>query len=94
MRDAFGVVSDAAVARAGELRRTRDDMAEALRAETLDEARIDAVFARHDEAIAALRGATREALRKVHATLEPKQRERLSELVEWGPMGVGIGGCA
>jgi uncharacterized membrane protein len=92
LRDAAASVRDAAFARAGEVRRTRDDVAEALRADSLDSARIEAAFARHDEALAAMRAAVRDALAKVHATLDAKQRDRLADLVEWGPLGFGAGG--
>jgi len=92
LRDAAATVREAAFARAGEVRRTRDDVAEALRAESLDSTRIDAAFARHDEALTAMRSAVRDALAKVHATLDAKQRARLADLVEWGPLGFGAGG--
>jgi uncharacterized membrane protein len=94
LRDAVGLVHDAAFAQAGEVRRSRDDLAEALRGESLDEARLDAAFARHDAALAALRASVRAAMAKAHATLDAGQRERLAELVAWGPMGFGFGGCA
>lgn len=92
LRDAAASVREVAFARAGEVRRTRDDVAEALRGESLDSARIEAAFARHDEALAAMRTAVRDALAKVHATLDAKQRDRLADLLEWGPLGFGAGG--
>jgi uncharacterized membrane protein len=94
LRDAVGLVRDAAFAQAGEVRRSRDDLADALRGESLDEARIDAAFARHDAALAGLRTAMRAAMAKAHATLDATQRERLAELVEGGAMGFGFGRCA
>jgi hypothetical protein len=71
-----------------EIRGTRKELAEALRGEQLDEARLEQVFGRHDAAIADLRTAGVDAVRKVHGALDERQRKILSDLVDSGmPFG-------
>lgn len=67
-----------------DVRSTRRELAEALRGEQLDEARIEQVFGRHDAAIAELRTAGVDAVRKVHGALDERQRKILSDIVDSG----------
>jgi hypothetical protein len=78
-----------------EIRSTRKDLAEALRGEQLDEARLEQVFGRHDAAIAEVRAAGVDAVRKVHGALDERQRKILSDLVDSGmPFGFWARGHA
>jgi hypothetical protein len=78
-----------------EIRGTRKELAEALRGEALDEARLEQVFGRHDAAIADLRAAGVDAVRKVHGALDERQRKILSDLVDSGmPFGFWARGHA
>jgi hypothetical protein len=71
-----------------EIRGTRKELADALRGEELDEARLEQVFGRHDAAIADLRTAGVDAVRKVHGALDERQRRVLGDLVDSGmPFG-------
>lgn len=80
---------DRARATGRELRSTRKDLADALRGEELDEARLEQVFGRHDAALAELRAAGVDAVRKVHGALDERQRKILSDLIDSG-MGFGF----
>ena len=78
-----------------EIRGTRKDLADALRGEALDEARLEQVFGRHDAAIADVRAAGVDAVRKVHGALDERQRKILSDLVDSGmPFGFWARGHA
>lgn len=71
----------------GEMRGTRSELAEALRAPELDKALLDRVFAKHDEVIEKLRASVVDTAEKVHTTLDEQQRKRLADMVESGPWG-------
>lgn len=72
------------------LRDTRRDLAQAVRGERVDEARLNEVFGRHDAAIDELRAGSVEALRKVHEALDDRQRKLLGDLIDSGdPYGYG-----
>lgn len=70
----------------GEVKQTRGDVASAVRGDELDRARLEQVFARHDESLGKLRAAALSALGRVHETLDERQRKSLAELLEspWG----------
>jgi hypothetical protein len=72
-----------------EVRETRRDIANAVRGERVDEARLAEVFGRHDAAIDKLRGAGVDALRKVHEALDERQRKVLGDLLDSGHFGYG-----
>jgi hypothetical protein len=72
-----------------EVRETRKAVAEALRAERLDEGRLNEVFGRHDAALDQVRRAGVDATRKVHEALDDRQRKLLADLVESGFYGFG-----
>jgi Spy/CpxP family protein refolding chaperone len=76
----------------GEVRKSREDLAKALRSPSFDETAMGELFARHDTALEALRKAVVGAMAKVHEALEPEQRTRLADLIEqtpgfWGAFG-------
>lgn len=72
-----------------EVRDTRKAVADALRADHLDEGRLNEVFGRHDAALDRIRRAGVESARKVHEALDERQRKILGELVENGFYGFG-----
>lgn len=78
-----------------EIRGTRKELAEALRGEQIDEGRLEQVFGRHDAAIADVRTAGVDAVRKVHGALDERQRKILSDIVDSGmPFGFWARGHA
>jgi hypothetical protein len=74
-----------------EVRGTRSEIAQALRAPELDKAVIDRVFAKHDEVIEKLRASLLSTADKVHGTLDERQRKQLADMIESGPWGYA--GC-
>ena len=74
-----------------EVRGTRSEIAEALRAPELDRAVLDRVFAKHDEVIEKLRASLVTSADRVHSTLDEQQRKRLADMIEGGPWG--LAGC-
>jgi hypothetical protein len=66
-------------------KKTRADLAAALRKPDLDEVLFGELFARQDGVLEKARKAFMGAVGKVHASLDDKQREHLAELVERGP---------
>jgi uncharacterized membrane protein len=66
----------------------RVEAARALRAETFDEATWTSTQERARAVIATLETTTGEALRSVHAALQPTQRQQLADLVEFGPRAI------
>jgi len=72
-----------------EVRDTRKAVADALRAEHLDEGRLNEVFGRHDAALDQIRRAGVESARRVHEALDERQRKILGDLVENGFYGFG-----
>ena len=69
----------------GEARRSRKEIADALRGPTFDGVTLGEQFARHDTVIEGTRKAFVGLVARVHDTLEPEQRTRLASLVERGP---------
>jgi uncharacterized membrane protein len=69
----------------GETRRSRQEIADALRRPTFDGVVLGEQFARHDTAIEGARKAFVGLVARVHDALEPEQRTRLATLVERGP---------
>jgi uncharacterized membrane protein len=70
---------------------SRADMARAVRGESFEEAALADMFVRHDDRMHDLRGELAGALGRVHAVLDPEQRERLADLLEEGPRGLWQG---
>jgi len=70
-----------------ERRASRDDLARAVAGADLDRAALDAMFARHDQRLVAVRGEVVAALGRIHAVLDERQRERLADLIRGGGRG-------
>jgi Spy/CpxP family protein refolding chaperone len=77
---------------------TRESLGRSIAGETFDTAAFEAVSARVDATSEKMKDAAASALKRIHAVLDPKQRERLAELVSkgafgrWGRGGGGHGG--
>jgi uncharacterized membrane protein len=69
----------------GEARRSRQEIADALRRPTFDGVVLGEQFARHDTMIEGGRKAFVGLVARLHDALEPEQRTRLATLVERGP---------
>jgi hypothetical protein len=69
----------------GEGRRSRQEIADALRRPTFDGVVLGEQFARHDTVLEGARKSFVGLVARVHDTLEPEQRSRLASLVERGP---------
>lgn len=77
---------------------SRDGLGRAVAGDSFDDGAFESVSARFDATGEKMKDAVRGALRRIHAVLDPKQRERLAELVtkgafrRWGGGGGGGGG--
>jgi hypothetical protein len=91
IREAIHDLKEEAWSLRREVRSTRSELAEALRAPELDKALIDRVFAKHDEVIEKLRASLVSSADKVHGTLDERQRKQLADMIEAGPWGYA--GC-
>lgn len=69
------------------VRDDREALADALRGDEVDQAALDAAFARQDEALARARRQLVSAAKQVHAVLEPEQRATAADLVAHGRPG-------
>ena len=69
----------------GEGRKTRQELADALRSQTFDGVVLGEQFARHDTVLEGARKAFVGLVARIHDTLEPEQRVRLAEMLERGP---------
>ncbi len=87
IREAIHDLKEDAYGMRGEMRGTRSELAEALRAPELDKALLDNIFAKHDEVIEKLRASVVGTAEKVHTTLDEQQRKRLADMIESGPLG-------
>lgn len=68
---------------------SREAVARAVRHETFDEIAIGEATVKVDAATGQVKNAFEAALRRIHAVLDGKQRERLAEILERGPRGFG-----
>jgi Spy/CpxP family protein refolding chaperone len=76
-----------------EARKTREDVATAMRAEPFDQATLDSAFARQTVQIQEMQRVFGEALAKVHAALDDRQRKLVGTLLErLGWMDGAMGG--
>jgi Spy/CpxP family protein refolding chaperone len=91
IREAISDFKDEAWGLRGEVRGTRRELAEAIRAPELDKALIDRVFVKHDEVIEKLRASLLRAAEQVHGTLDERQRKQLADVIESGSWGYA--GC-
>lgn len=65
-----------------EFKRARTDLADALRADSVDATVLGEAFARHDEALERMRKAGVGALAKLHDALDERQRRVLAQWIE------------
>ncbi len=75
-----------------DLPETRENIAKSIAGETFDEAAFEAVSARLDATAEKMKDAFASAMKRIHAVLDPKQRERLASIVGTGgfrPWGRG-----
>jgi hypothetical protein len=91
IREAIHDLQDEAYGLRRDIRATRSEIADALRAPELDKALLDRVFAKHDEVIEKLRASVVSSADRVHSTLDEQQRKRLADMIESGPFG--LAGC-
>lgn len=74
------------------MKESRDGLGRAIAGETFDESAFESVSARFDATSEKMKDAFASALKRIHGVLDPKQRERLAELVSKGMFGRGGGG--
>ncbi len=65
--------------------KSRSDMARSVRGEDFEEDALATMFIRHDDQLHTLRQDLGGALGRIHAVLDPAQRERMAEMIEKGP---------
>lgn len=71
----------------------RENIGKAIAGETFDDGAFEAVSARVDATAEKLKDAVGSALKRIHGVLDPKQRERLADIVGKGGFGCwGRGG--
>jgi Spy/CpxP family protein refolding chaperone len=58
-----------------------EELAETLRGETVDEATVDQILARHEEGLADVRKQIARSLARIHEALDQRQRERLARFL-------------
>lgn len=87
IREAMSDLKDEAWSLRSELRGTKTELAQAIRAPELDKALIDRVFAKQDEVIEKLRASLLARAEQVHGTLDERQRKQLADMIESGPWG-------
>jgi hypothetical protein len=85
IRAAAGELKEGVAQLRGEGRRTREDIAAALRRPVLDEVAFGELFARHDNELERLRKTLVGALARTHDVLDERQRQRLADIVAEGP---------
>lgn len=87
IKGAVDEIREAGRAAKDELKKSRGEVAKAVRGPTINEVFFGELFARQDSAIESVRKAAVGAIAKVHDALDEKQRERLADLIEEGPRG-------
>ena len=91
IKSALDDLREAAKRVRGDVKAARPEVANAIRQEQFDETLFGEISHKIDEAAQAMRRATIDAIAKVHAVLDERQKKLLAELVESGP-GFGRGG--
>lgn len=71
----------------------RSDLANVIREEHFDRSKVDALFRRQEEVFNRLRTAMADSAERVHATLDPQQKQTLASWVEQGPRFARGYGC-
>jgi Spy/CpxP family protein refolding chaperone len=69
----------------------RSEFSRSVRGEHFDGAAVDASFEKQQAAVDELKAAAREGMRKIHEALNPEQRKRAADLLEYGPRAMGHG---
>lgn len=75
-----------------ELGGSREALAKAMTSETFDEIAVGEASVKLDGTTAKVKDAFEGALRRIHAVLDAKQRERLAEIIAKGPRAAFAGG--
>ncbi len=73
--------------------RARSSYAKALRGETFDSAAVNEAFDAQQASVDEVKKAVREGMQQIHEALSPEQRNRLADLVEFGPSRMHGGRC-
>lgn len=73
--------------------RARGEYAKAMRTEQFDGEAVNAAFDKQQETVDELKKTLKEKLQAIHEALDPRQRQVLADLIEFGP-GRMHGGCA
>jgi len=68
----------------GELHASGRDLAVVLREESLDRQKLESIYRKQDELLAAMRQRITDSLGRVHSTLDARQRSELADLLERG----------
>lgn len=71
---------------------SRSDFAKAMRGEHFESETVDARFEAQQASVDEVKKAVKEAFQQVHEALSPDQRNRLADLIEFGPRHMH-GGC-
>jgi hypothetical protein len=87
IKSAVEEVREAGRAAKDELKKSRVEVAKAVRGPAIDEVFFGELFSRHDTAIESVRRAAVGAVHRIHDALDEKQRERLADMIEDGPRG-------
>lgn len=66
----------------GELRASRADLAAMVRDDSFDRGKVDALFRKQDELLGRMREAVAESAMRIHAALDPTQKQRLADMIE------------
>jgi Spy/CpxP family protein refolding chaperone len=75
-----------------ELSKLRADIARSMRGENFDTAQAREAMDRQQTLIDELRAAAIAGMQKIHEALDPEQRKRVGDLLEFGPSRFGYGG--
>ncbi len=92
IKSALGDLRGVAEKVRGEVKASRPELASAIRQEQFDETLFGELSHKVDEAAQTMRRAAVDAIAKVHAVLDDRQRKLLAELIESGPGFRGWGG--
>lgn len=91
IRAEMDALSEAFLAMRGDARALRGDLADLLAAPDLDAARVTSALDARLARTETLRARVAEAVARIHAVLEPRQREALAAMVRYGPHRGGCG---
>jgi Spy/CpxP family protein refolding chaperone len=75
-----------------ELFRARGEYAKAMRGEHFDSEAVNAAFEKQQASVDEVKKTLKEKLQAIHEALDPKQRQVLADLIEFGPSRMHRGG--